>query len=79
MHGEVLAYANYALYVQHARTKGKKQLAALFERAALIERFQHFAGEAELAGVVGSDAEENVERPAGHSPLSQQSSYSAGS
>jgi rubrerythrin len=67
--GEVLAYANYILYVQHARTNGKKQLAALFEKAALIERFQHFAEEAELTGQVGSDAEETVERPTGHSPL----------
>jgi len=69
MHSEVLVYANYTLYLQHARTNGKKQLAVLSERAALIERFQHFPEEAELAGLVGSDAEETVERPAGHSPL----------
>jgi hypothetical protein len=57
------------LYLQHARTNGKKQLEALFEMAALIERFEHFPEEAELAGLVGSEAEETVERPTGHSPL----------
>jgi len=57
MHGEALAYAKYMLYAQHARSNGKKHLAALFERAARTERFQHFAEEADLAGLVGSDAE----------------------
>jgi rubrerythrin len=57
MHGEALAYAKYMLYAQHARSNGKKQLAALFERAARTERFQHFAEEADLAGLVGSDAD----------------------
>jgi rubrerythrin len=59
MHGEALAYAKYMLYAQHARNNGKKQLAALFERAARTERFQHFAEEADLAGLVGSD-EDNL-------------------
>lgn len=57
MHGEAMAYAKYMLYAQHARNSGKKQLAALFERAARIERFQHFAEEADLAGLVGNDAD----------------------
>ena len=57
MHGEAMAYAKYMLYAQHARNNGKKQLAALFERAARIERFQHFAEEADLAGLVGNDAD----------------------
>lgn len=59
MHGEALAYAKYMLYAQHARSNGKKQLVALFERAARTERFQHFAEEADLAGLVGSD-EDNL-------------------
>ena len=57
MHGEALAYAKYMLYAQHARNNGKKQLAALFEKSARTERFQHFAEEADLAGVVGTDAD----------------------
>jgi rubrerythrin len=57
MRGEAMAYANYSLYAQQARNHGKKQLATLFERAAGMERFQHFAEEADLAGLVGSDAD----------------------
>jgi rubrerythrin len=57
MHGEALAYAKYMLYAQHARNNGKKQLALLFEKAARTERFQHFSEEADLAGLVGSDAD----------------------
>lgn len=57
MHGEAMAYAKYMLYAQHARNNGKKRLAALFERAAKMERLQHFAEEADLAGLVGSDAD----------------------
>ncbi len=57
MHGEAMAYAKYMLYAQHARSNGKKHLAALFERVARTERFQHFAEEADLAGLVGSDAD----------------------
>lgn len=57
MHGEAFAYAKYLLYAHHARQHGNTELANLFRRAANTERFQHFAEEAELAGLVGSDAE----------------------
>lgn len=57
MHGEAFAYAKYLLYAQHARQSGNKDLAALFEKAAKVERLQHFAEEAQLAGLVGSDAD----------------------
>lgn len=57
MHGEAFAYAKYLLYSQHARQTGDKQLADLFEQTAKVERFQHFAEEAQLAGLVGSDAD----------------------
>ena len=57
MHGEAMAYAKYMLYAQRARSSGKNHLAALFERAARTERFQHFTEEADLAGLVGSDAD----------------------
>lgn len=56
MHGEAFAYAKYSLYAEHARKSGKKDLADLFGKAAHMERFQHFAEEAELAGLVGTDA-----------------------
>jgi|SRR6202521_854481 len=57
MHGEAFAYAKYLLYAEHARKSGNKELADLFEKTANTERFEHFAEEAELAGLVGSDAD----------------------
>jgi rubrerythrin len=57
MHGEALAYVEYLLYAEHARQSGNKELADLFEKTANTERFEHFAEEAELAGLVGSDAD----------------------
>jgi rubrerythrin len=57
MHGEAFAYAKYSLFAQHARQSGDRQLARLFAQTARVERFQHFAEEAQLAGLVGSDAD----------------------
>ena len=57
MHGEAFAYAKYLLYAERARKSGNKDLADLFEKTANTERFEHFAEEAELAGLVGSDAD----------------------
>lgn len=57
MRGEAFAYAKYLLYAEHARKSGNKELAELFERTANTERFEHFAEEAHLAGLVGSDAD----------------------
>ena len=59
MHGEAFAFAKYMLYAQHARKSGNKDVADLFEKAAHTERFQHFAEEAQLAGLVGS-GEDNL-------------------
>lgn len=56
MQGEAFAYAKYRLFAQHARANGQVDLADLFERAADTELMEHFAEEAELAGLVGSDA-----------------------
>lgn len=56
MHGEAFAYAKYMLYAEHARQNGNERLAKLFEETARTERFEHFAEEARLAGLVGSDA-----------------------
>jgi rubrerythrin len=57
MHGEAFAYAKYSLYAKQARRNDNADLANLFEEAANTERFEHFAEEAHLAGLVGSDAE----------------------
>lgn len=57
MHGEAFAYVKYLLYAEHARKDGNMELAELFEKTANTERFEHFAEEAELAGLVGSDAD----------------------
>jgi rubrerythrin len=57
MHGEAFAYAKYLLYAERAHKSGNKELADLFEKNANTERFEHFAEEAELAGLVGSDAD----------------------
>ena len=54
MHGEAFAYAKYLLYAKEAQRNGNIELANLFAQAAKTERFQHFAEEAELAGLVGS-------------------------
>lgn len=59
MHGEAFAYVKYMLYADHARSTGNEELAELFSTNADTERFEHFAEEAELAGLVGSD-EENL-------------------
>ena len=57
MHGEAFAYVKYALYAEHARKSGNKELADLFEKTAHTERFEHLAEEGQLAGLVGSDSD----------------------
>jgi rubrerythrin len=57
MHGEAFAYDKYLLYAEHARQHAHPELARLFEETAKVERLQHFAEEAALAGLVGSDAD----------------------
>lgn len=59
MHGEAFAYAKYTLYAEQARQHGNEELANLFEETAKTERLEHFAEEAKLVGLVGSD-EENL-------------------
>ncbi len=67
MHGEAFAYAKYMLYAQHARQSGNEDLARLFGASAKTERFEHFAEEARLAGLVGSDADNLKDAIAGES------------
>ncbi|MDF5756375.1 ferritin family protein [Spongiactinospora sp. TRM90649] len=51
MHGEALAYANYQQYAEHAKDPA---VAKLFRGTSDVELHEHFAGEAKLAGLVGS-------------------------
>ena len=67
MHGEAFAYAKYMLYAQHARQHGNAKLADLFTKAAQTERFQHFAEEAQLAGLVANDQDNLREAISGES------------
>jgi rubrerythrin len=55
MRAEAFAYAKYRLFAQHARAAGELDLAVLFEETARTELLEHFAEEAQLAGLVGSD------------------------
>ena len=57
LHGEAFAYAKYMLYAERARQNGNHDLAKLFESSANTERFEHFAEEARLVGLVSSDAD----------------------
>ena len=55
MHGEAFAYAKYNLYADHAAQTGHPSIAKLFRGTAPVELREHFAGEAVLAGLVGSN------------------------
>ncbi len=59
LHGEALAFVRYLLFADVARRTGRPALADLVERTAHTERFEHFAEEAALAGLVGTD-EDNL-------------------
>lgn len=67
MHGESFAYAKYSLYAKQAEKNGNAELAKLFEATARTERFEHFAEEARIAGLVGSDADNLKDAIAGES------------
>jgi rubrerythrin len=60
LHGEAFAYARYRLFAAQAREEGDLDLAEMLEGIAAVELNEHFAELAELAGLVGGDAE-NVE------------------
>lgn len=55
MHGEAFAQAAYRLYAQHAVRTGHPEIAKLFRGTAQVELREHFAGEAVLAGLVGTN------------------------
>ena len=55
MHGEAFAHAKYLAYAQAARASGSPGLAQLFTGTSKIELREHFASEANLAGLAGSN------------------------
>jgi rubrerythrin len=57
LHGEAFAYARYSLFAAAARERGDERLASLFVGMADVELHEHFAELAELAGIVGTDAD----------------------
>ena len=57
MRGEAFAFVKYTLFAEQARQNGREELAKLYESTAKMERFEHFAEEAELAWLVGDDRE----------------------
>jgi len=56
MHGEAFAYAKYTAYALQAARTHQTALAKLFSGTAQVELQEHFAGEAVLAGLVGTNA-----------------------
>ncbi len=56
MHGEAYANLKYRAYAEAARKAGNEDLARLFEEAADVESKEHFAREADAAGLAGFDA-----------------------
>ncbi|ETK32968.1 ferritin family protein [Microbispora sp. ATCC PTA-5024] len=52
MKGEAFAYAKYTLYGDRAGETGQPRLAELFHRTAAVERTEHFAEHANMAGAV---------------------------
>src|SRR5919198_3626242 len=57
MRGEAFAYASYMLFAEAARRNGRPEVARLFEETAGTELMEHFAQQAALAGLVGTDAD----------------------
>ena len=57
MRGEAVAHARYLLFAAAARKGGDPRLASMFEGIAAVELQEHFAELAELAGLVGTDAD----------------------
>ena len=56
MHGEAFAYGKYTAYAAQAARTHHIAIARLFSGTAQVELREHFAGEAVLAGLVGTNA-----------------------
>jgi rubrerythrin len=80
MRGEAFAHARYLLFASAARKRGSPRLASMFEGIAAVELQEHFAELAELAGLVGTDADnvraaisdENIEVEARYPQFAEQ-------
>jgi rubrerythrin len=57
MHHAAFTFSRYRLCAVQARHHGRHQLADLFDETASEAYFDHFAREAVLAGLVGTEAE----------------------
>ena len=57
LHGEAFAHARYLLFARAARERGDSRLGSMFEGIAAVELEEHFVELAELAGLVGTDAD----------------------
>ena len=55
MQAEAVAYAKFLRFAAAARLHNDRSVAALFEEAADVDRCQHFAREAELAHLTGTE------------------------
>ncbi|MCG3039796.1 rubrerythrin family protein [Streptomyces sp. S1A] len=55
MQGEAYAHASYTFYAAQADREGKHEAAKAFRTAAHTELWEHFAEQAELIGLVGSN------------------------
>jgi rubrerythrin len=55
MQAEALAHATHIVFAAHARQSGWEELALIFERVAAEELYDHFAKEAELIELAGTD------------------------
>lgn len=57
MHGEAFAWAKYTLYSESAARGAAAAAAKLWAATSTVERGEHFAEHADLAGLVGTDAQ----------------------
>jgi rubrerythrin len=65
MHGEAYANLKYRSYAEAARKAGNEELARLFEESADVEAKEHFAREADAAGLAGFEARNLADAMAG--------------
>ncbi|HZD74036.1 MAG TPA: ferritin family protein [Actinomycetota bacterium] len=57
MHDAAFTFARYRLCAVQARHRGRQELGDLFDETATEAYFDHFAKEAVLAGLIGTEAE----------------------
>jgi rubrerythrin len=67
MRGEAFAFAKYKVFARQARMHGDNDLAALFDKTAEQEYMEHFAEQADLLELAGTDEEDVTNAIAGES------------